>query len=164
MLGLSVVLVPAGLFAGSLIESGQQISQQQDLDSIRVPEPPAEVKDWPLIGDSVYEYWSEASQNLEPLLLRPFAASRLALSGLRSSRPDLIGVGLLVADVPHAGLWSLMCLILAVLQLPPLLVVGPIIVYMFSQASTPVAVIFMIWEIAASMSDTFPKPILLARS
>jgi predicted PurR-regulated permease PerM len=56
-----------------------------------------------------------------------------------------------------------LCLILAVLQLPPLLVVGPIIVYVFSQASTPIAVAFTIWELAASMTDTFLKPILLAR-
>jgi predicted PurR-regulated permease PerM len=87
----------------------------------------------------------------------------VGIVGVAIIQASLVGVGLLAAGVPHAGVWSLLCLFLAVLQLPPLLVVAPIIVYVFSYASTPVAVIFTIWEIAASSSDTFLKPILLAR-
>ena len=42
------------------------------------------------------------------------------------------GIGLVFADVPGAGLWALLILILAVMQLPPLIILGPIIVYVFS--------------------------------
>ena len=40
---------------------------------------------------------------------------------------------------------------------------APIILYVFSASSTTVAVIFMIWSIAVSMSDAFLKPLLLGR-
>ncbi len=75
----------------------------------------------------------------------------------------LAGVGLLAADVPGAGLWALLVLLLAIIQLPPLLVLAPIIVYVFYTSSTTVAVIFMIWSIFAGSSDAFLKPLLLGR-
>lgn len=75
----------------------------------------------------------------------------------------LAGVGLLAADVPGAGLWALLVLLLAIVQLPPLLVLAPIIVYVFSVSSTTVAVIFMIWSIFVGMSDALLKPLLLGR-
>jgi predicted PurR-regulated permease PerM len=45
------------------------------------------------------------------------------------------GLGCLVVGVPGAGLWALLVLILAVVQLPTILVLGPIIVYVFSSSS-----------------------------
>jgi predicted PurR-regulated permease PerM len=42
-------------------------------------------------------------------------------------------------------------------------VLGPVIIYVFSVASTPVAVAFMIWGLLVSFSDTFLKPLLLGR-
>ena len=75
----------------------------------------------------------------------------------------LAGAGLAVAGVPYAGIWALGVLIFAVVQLPPLLILGPIIVWVFSVSSTTVAVVFMIWSLLVSMSDTFLKPLLLGR-
>lgn len=75
----------------------------------------------------------------------------------------LAAVGLLAVDVPGAGLWALIVLLLAVVQLPPLLILGPIIVYVFYTSSPTVAIIFMIWSIFAGSSDAFLKPLLLGR-
>ncbi len=75
----------------------------------------------------------------------------------------LAGIGLIAVDVPGAGIWALMVLFLAVIQLPPLLVLGPIIVYVFSTSATTPAVIFMIWSIVVSVSDSFLKPLFLGR-
>jgi predicted PurR-regulated permease PerM len=75
----------------------------------------------------------------------------------------LAGIGLFVAGVPHASLWTVLCLVVAVIQLPPLLVLIPVIIYMFSTGTTTAAVLFTIWSVLASSSDTFLKPILLAR-
>jgi len=72
-------------------------------------------------------------------------------------------IGLIAVDVPAAGIWALIVLFLAVIQLPPLLILGPIIIYVFSTAETPPAVIFMIWSILVSVSDTFLKPLFLGR-
>jgi|SaaInlStandDraft_7_1057024.scaffolds.fasta_scaffold15407_2 predicted PurR-regulated permease PerM len=83
--------------------------------------------------------------------------------GIAIIQSVLAGIGLIAVDVPAAGLWALIVLFLAVIQLPPLLILGPIIIYVFSSADTTPAVIFMIWSILVSMSDTFLKPLLLGR-
>lgn len=56
-----------------------------------------------------------------------------------------------------------MVLLLAIVQLPPLLILGPIIVYEFSVAETVPAVLFMIYGAIVSMSDAFLKPLFLGR-
>lgn len=75
----------------------------------------------------------------------------------------LAGIGLLVMGVPLAGLWTFLVLFLAVIQLPPILVLLPIIFYVFSVADTTPAVIFTVWSIVVSMSDAFLKPMFLGR-
>jgi predicted PurR-regulated permease PerM len=97
----------------------------------------------------------------------------LAASTLRSVVKGIIGVaviqslltglGCLVAGVPGAGLWALLVLIIAVAQLPTLLVLAPIVIYVFSTASTLTAVLFAIWCIFIGLCDNFLKPILLGR-
>jgi predicted PurR-regulated permease PerM len=73
------------------------------------------------------------------------------------------GLGLLVAGVPLAGLWALLVLVLAVVQLPSILILGPIILYVFSVDTTTTAVCFMIWSLIVGSSDTFLKPLFLGR-
>ena len=63
-------------------------------------------------------------------------------------------------DVPAWGLWALLILGLAICQLPPLLVLGFVIVYVFSVAETTPAIIFAIYAMFISVSDTFLKPLL----
>jgi len=75
----------------------------------------------------------------------------------------LAGIGLLAIGVPYAGLWALLVLVLAIIQLPPILILGPIIVYVFSVEPTVPAVIFMIWSLIVSASDAFLKPLFLGR-
>ena len=75
----------------------------------------------------------------------------------------MAGVGMLIVDVPGAGFWALLVLLLAVVQLPPFLVMGPVIVYVFSVAGTTTAVLFAIWGVFVSISDAFLKPLLMGR-
>lgn len=75
----------------------------------------------------------------------------------------LAGIGLLVAGVPAAGLWALLVLLMAVVQIPTVLILGPIIVYVFATSSTTIAVLFAIWSLAVGFSDNVLKPMLLGR-
>ena len=75
----------------------------------------------------------------------------------------LAGIGLLVIGVPYAGVWTLLVLLLAIVQLPTILILGPIIVYVFTITTTVPAVIFMIWSLLVGMSDSLLKPLLLGR-
>lgn len=74
-----------------------------------------------------------------------------------------IGIGLLLAGIPLAGLWTILVLILAILQIPPTLVVIPIVVYMFSIKETTPAILWAIYLLAGGFSDNILKPILLGK-
>jgi predicted PurR-regulated permease PerM len=65
--------------------------------------------------------------------------------------------------VPYAGVWAGLVLLLAIVQLPPWLILGPIIVYEFTVAETVPAVIFMVYSLVVSVLDGFLKPLFLGR-
>jgi predicted PurR-regulated permease PerM len=73
------------------------------------------------------------------------------------------GIGILAIGISGAGLWALIILFLAIIQLPPVLVLGPLAVYAFTIADTTPAAIFLVWSILVSGSDTFLKPLFLGR-
>jgi predicted PurR-regulated permease PerM len=73
------------------------------------------------------------------------------------------GIVMLLFGIPAAGLWALIVLFLAIIQLPPILILLPISIYGFSVLDTTSAVIFLILSIIISGSDTFLKPLFLGR-
>ncbi len=74
------------------------------------------------------------------------------------------GFGMFLVGIPGWGVWTILVLVLAVIQLPPLLVLGPILAWYFTAAdSTAVAVVFAVWSLVVSFSDTFLKPMFLGR-
>ena len=83
--------------------------------------------------------------------------------GVAAIQAVLAGLGMWAAGVPGASIWTLLILVLAIIQLPPLLVILPVVLYLFSTASMPVAVGFAVWGTLVSFSDTFLKPLLMGR-
>jgi predicted PurR-regulated permease PerM len=75
----------------------------------------------------------------------------------------LAAIGLLAMDIPGAGIWATIILVLAIMQLPPILVLGPIAIWVFSTAETVPATIFLIYALFVSFSDAILKPMLLGR-
>jgi predicted PurR-regulated permease PerM len=73
------------------------------------------------------------------------------------------GIGMLIAGVPGAGLWAGLVLLLAIMQLPPILILLPVAIWVFSSASTLTAVVFLIFALVVSGSDAFLKPLFLGR-
>jgi predicted PurR-regulated permease PerM len=96
----------------------------------------------------------------------------LAGATTRSVATGIIGVaiiqscfaalGFLVVGLPGAGLWVVIFIIAAVLQLGGLVLILPVI-YMFATASTTKAVIFLVWCVAVALMDNVLKPLLLGR-
>jgi predicted PurR-regulated permease PerM len=69
-----------------------------------------------------------------------------------------------MARVPFVGLWALLVMMLAVVQLPPILILGPIIPWVFAHnESIWVSVFFTVWSVVVSASDPFFKMLLLGR-
>lgn len=73
------------------------------------------------------------------------------------------GIGLVAVGAPFAGVWVLLVLVLAVAQLPPILVLGPVAAYMYGVESSTVATVFLVWCIIVSFSDAVLKPLFLGR-
>jgi predicted PurR-regulated permease PerM len=76
----------------------------------------------------------------------------------------LAAIGLVVAGVPGVGLWSLLVMVLGVMQLPSLLVMAPAAAWVFANNdSTGIAIFFAAWTLLVSSSDNVLKPLLLGR-
>ncbi|MBK8209765.1 MAG: AI-2E family transporter [Rhodospirillales bacterium] len=75
----------------------------------------------------------------------------------------LAGLGFLAVGIPAAGLLALICLLLAVVQIGPGLVLIGAVIWVFSEATTPVAVAFLVWCLFVGLLDNFLKPLLLGR-
>ena len=75
-----------------------------------------------------------------------------------------VGILLMVAGVPGAGLWALLALILAVVQLPVTLVTIPAAIFVFSSHGTVFGIVFLLLGIVIGSLDNVLKPILLGRS
>ena len=75
----------------------------------------------------------------------------------------LAAIGLVAMSVPAAGLWAGAVLVLAIIQLPPILILGPIAVWVFSVADPVPATIFLVYSLIVSLSDAVLKPMLLGR-
>jgi predicted PurR-regulated permease PerM len=232
LIGLAVFIVPAWMFAGSIIESGYELKAGFDSGQFQVPPPNEAVKEWPLVGERLYSGWQAASTNLDQFLakyhdqlagvaekavkgaagailsiLQLVAATLIAAvllandqatvaaihrffrrlvgdkgeeiveltaSTIRSVTIGVLGIafiqavlggaGMVVMGIPAAGVWALFILILAIAQLPPLLVLLPAILYVFSTGeSTTAAILFTIWSVVVSFSDAVLKPMFLGR-
>ena len=97
----------------------------------------------------------------------------LSVLTIRSVAIGIIGValiqatfamlGLVLMDVPFSLLVAIGIMGLSIVQLPTILLVGPVILYVFSYADTTQAVIFSIYMLFVSMSDSILKPLLMGR-
>ncbi len=101
------------------------------------------------------------------------AMTKIAIGTIRSVVQGVIGIaliqtvflglGMFIIDVPAAGILVLLVLILAIVQLPPILIMLPVAIYVFSVNDIGPAIIFAIWSIFWSVADTFLKPIFLGK-
>ena len=228
---LVFVVVPSFLLGDALGSTAYELAGDLKGGSVEIPPPPSSVREWPVIGGTVYKTWLQASTNVGALLARSsdqvvalggkllsaagsaivgllqFAGSilvagfflarreasaaaareifvrvapefgeRLArlseqtvrsvaagVLGVAIIQATLVGIGLLVAGVPYAGVWALLCLLLGIVQLPMGVIVIPIMVYEFMQTPMTEAVIFTVYMVPVMLLDNVLKPILMGR-
>ena len=83
--------------------------------------------------------------------------------GISFIQATLAGVGMMVVGVPAAGVLALLVLIFCIAQLPPWLIMFPVIGYVFSVESGTTATVFAVWAVIVSFLDMVLKPIMLGR-
>jgi len=112
------------------------------------------------VGRTLSEEHGEGMVDMAIETIRSVAKGVLGVAVIQSL---LSAIGLVAIGVPAAGLWAGLILLFAIVQLPPLLVLAPITVWVFTVADTTPATIFAVYALIVSMSDTFLKPLFLGR-
>lgn len=97
----------------------------------------------------------------------------LSVATIRSVTKGVLGValiqavastiGLVVMNVPAAGILGAIVLITAIVQIPTILIMGPVAIWVYSVAEPVPATLFAVFAIVVSLSDNVLKPMLLGR-
>ncbi len=98
--------------------------------------------------------------NLSALTVRSVAVGVLGVAVIQAIFALL---GLLIMDVPFAIILAFIIMFLTIIQLPALIIIAPVIAYVFSYADGSSATIFAIYMLIVGASDGILKPILMGR-
>jgi predicted PurR-regulated permease PerM len=227
---LILIILPASLLTASLFEEVKTLRAHYNNGTLTIPPPTDNVKDWPLIGEKLYDTWRTSSDNLAQTIEtyrddllnvgKKIASGILSIAGslvkfvialimaaillnvtrageeirklirkLAGERGDefadiarqtvgnvvkgilgvalilalLHGIVLMLSGVPYPGIWTLVILVLSVLQIPLFIVTVPIIIYLFAHNSSTVAIMWTVIFLLVGLSDNVLKPILLGK-
>jgi len=228
---LAIIITPTVNLSSSIVDSAKSFKSKFDTGTVVIPPPNDKVKEWPLIGERAYNFWSEANKSLENVLRDHKDQLKTGLSKIFSSLTGLLGtvflflfslifagvfmlsadsgyetgvqfanrikpgkgeelitmivntirsvvkgillvaiiqavlayIGFAVIGLPGAGIFALFVLILAIIQIPAILVMIPAVAIVFSTHDSMPAILFTVYAIAVALSDNVLKPILLGK-
>ena len=83
--------------------------------------------------------------------------------GVALLQAALLGLGMLVAEVPFAGAITFVCLVLAIVQVGPNIVMIPVIIWAWFTMPVMTAAIFTVYTAPLLLLDNVLRPILMAR-
>ncbi|MEZ7971241.1 MAG: AI-2E family transporter [Cyclobacteriaceae bacterium] len=83
--------------------------------------------------------------------------------GVAVIQATLAGFGFLMVDLPYAGLWVLICLILTIIQVGPGFVIIPVIIWLFLTRELVPASIWSTYLVIVMLLDNILKPIFLGK-
>ena len=104
LLSLLIIIGPATWLALGLVDSLRLISERLDLANLTIPAPSTSIKEWPLIGEPIYQFWDLASTNLSAAMgqilpqLKPLGSSLL-----RIGADTGLGIIMFLAAIVVAG-------------------------------------------------------------
>jgi len=65
VIALAILITPSVMISNSIIDTSASITEKYTQGALEIPPANESVKEWPLIGEKVYNAWSLASQDLE---------------------------------------------------------------------------------------------------
>jgi predicted PurR-regulated permease PerM len=121
----------------------------------------------PGVGESIRKFFrriiGEKGDEFADVAVKTVGNVVKGVLGVAFIQALFIGIGFVLAGVPYAGLWTLLVLMLAILQIPPTLVVIPVIIYLFTALNTVPAILWSIFLLLGGISDNVLKPIMLGK-
>jgi predicted PurR-regulated permease PerM len=108
---------------------------------------------------------AEAGASNQKLAVATIRSVVAGVVGVAFIQALIFGIGLLLAGIPAAGVIAMIVLMIAIIQMPTLLVAIPVIIYLWSGSDGSVAgnVFFTVLFLAAGLADNVLKPLLLGR-
>lgn len=94
ILSLLILIGPVAWLVLGLIDSIRGLTDQLDLSPLVVPAPPETVKSWPLVGETIYQFWQLASINLQEAWSKIAPALKAIGTGLIQTAAEA-GIGTL---------------------------------------------------------------------
>jgi predicted PurR-regulated permease PerM len=234
LLGCVILVAPTALLMNSFGTSVHDFVNSVQNNTLEIPTPREKVKEWPVVGEKIFSYWSRAHadlpglvQSLQPKIgdmarkalsavasigfgilkfLAAFVVAGMMMAngeaggragqaiferiigserggnfavlatatiravaqgviGIAFIQALLVGLALLVAGVPFAGVLAAITLVLSVAQVPALIVILPAIGYIWSSGNygTGAATAYTVALLLSGMADNILKPIMLGR-
>ena len=102
---------------------------------------------------------------LANLALSTIRAVALGVIGVAAIQALLIGLALLFAGIPVAGVLAIISLVLGIAQVPALVITLPVIIYIWASGdySNPSAILHTIILLLTGIADNILKPLMLGR-
>ena len=97
---------------------------------------------------------------LTALTIRSVATGVIGVAAIQAS---FAFVGLVLMKVPFAIVLTLAIMFLTIIQVPAILVIGPVIAYVLSGDTSVGAIVFTVYMLIVGSSDGILKPILMGR-
>ena len=105
----------------------------------------------------------ERGNSMVDLVIETIRSVAKGVLGVAIIQALFAGIGLAVMGVPAPGVWAGIVLVLAIIQLPPWIILAPIAFWVFSIADPVPATIFAVYCFIVSIADMFLKPMFLGR-
>ncbi len=102
-------------------------------------------------------------ENFAELIVNTVQSVVKGVLGVAVIQAALAGLGLYLAGVPYAGIWTILCLMLSIIQVGSWIILFPISFYEFATNDLVTAVIFLVWVIFVTSVDNFLTPYLMGR-
>ncbi|MCF8222579.1 MAG: AI-2E family transporter [Bacteroidales bacterium] len=83
--------------------------------------------------------------------------------GVAIIQTTLMGVGLILADIPFAAVWIIILLIMTIAQIPAILFNIPLIIYLFAFREPAPAALWSVYFLIMGLIDNILKPVLMGR-
>lgn len=132
-----------------------------------------------ILVSGIFLAYSERSANFARLVFNrlmnseKFDMSSIAAITIRNVVKGILGVaiiqsicaglGFVVAGIPYAGIWTLLCLILAITQIGIFPIVLGVLVYAWSSDHTTTAILLTIYMIPVGLLDNILKPFMMGK-
>ncbi len=108
---------------------------------------------------------SERGEQFRELSTKTIRAVAQGVIGVAFIQSILLGLGLMLADVPFAGVLAAVSLILGIAQIPAVIIVIPALAYIWIGGThdTVPAIIYSVLLVIAGLADNILKPLMLGR-